>query len=53
MNCLRVIATLLTFLAPQDQNLPDAFYELPAKVRKQATLIVTGTYSEGRGVVCE
>lgn len=48
MKCLLVIATLLTFLALQDQNLPDAFYQLPEEVRKRATLIVTGTYSEGR-----
>jgi len=39
---------LFTLLAPQKQNLPDAFYELPAQVREQATLIVTGTYGEGR-----
>lgn len=35
MNCLLVIATLLTFLVPQDQNLPDAFYELPEEVRNK------------------
>jgi len=39
---------LLTLLAPQKQNLPDAFYTLPEQVREQATLIVTGTYAEGR-----
>ena len=42
------IAMLLTLLAPQQQNLPDAFYELPQQAREQATLIVTGTYGEGR-----
>ena len=46
MSCLLAIAMLLT-LAP-DQNLPDGFYELPEEIRGQATLIVTGTYSEGR-----
>jgi hypothetical protein len=47
MAQLLAIAMLLT-LAPQKQNLPDAFYELPAQVREQATLIVAGTYAEGR-----
>ena len=42
------LAMLLTLLAPQKQNLPDAFYKLPEQVREQATLIVTGTYAEGR-----
>ncbi len=48
MTQLLAIAMLLTLLAPQKQNLPDAFYELPEQVREQATLIVTGTYAEGR-----
>jgi len=48
MAQLLAIAMLLTLLAPQKQNLPDAFYELPEQVREQATLIVTGTYGEGR-----
>jgi hypothetical protein len=42
------LAMLLTLLPPQQQQLPDAFYELPEQVREQATLIVTGTYGEGR-----
>jgi hypothetical protein len=48
MTQLLTIAMLLTLLAPQQQNLPDAFYELPEQVRERATLIVTGTYGEGR-----
>lgn len=48
MTHLLGIAMLLTLLAPQQQNLPDAFYELPAQVRERATLIITGTYGEGR-----
>jgi len=48
MTHLLGIAMLLTLLAPQQQNLPDAFYELPAQVRERATLIVMGTYGEGR-----
>ncbi len=48
MAHLFAIAMLLTLPAPQKQNLPDAFYELPEQVREQATLIVTGAYAEGR-----
>src|SRR5678816_1449877 len=48
MTQLLGIAMLLTLLAPQQQTLPDAFYELPEQVRERATLIVTGTYGEGR-----
>ena len=48
MTHLAAIAMLLTLLAPQKQNLPAAFYELPEEVRTQATLIVSGTYGEGR-----
>jgi hypothetical protein len=48
MAHLLKIAMLLTLLAPQKQNLPNAYYELPEQVREQATLIVTGTYAEGR-----
>ena len=42
-----IIVILLT-LAPQEQDLLGAFNELPQQVREQATLIVTGTYNEGR-----
>ena len=48
MAYLLSIGILLALLAPQQQNLPDAFYELPEQVREQATLIVTGTYAQGR-----
>jgi hypothetical protein len=48
MTQLLSIAMLLTLLAPQQQNLPDAYYELPEQVREQATLIVKGIYAEGR-----
>jgi hypothetical protein len=48
MTHLLGIAMLLTLLAPQQQTLPDAYYELPEQVRERATLIVTGTYGEGR-----
>ena len=41
MTHLLGIAMLLVLLGPQQQNLPDAFYELPEQVREQATLIVS------------
>jgi hypothetical protein len=48
MTHILTITMLLTLLAPQHQKLPDAYYELPEQVREQATLIVSGTYAEGR-----
>ena len=39
---------LLLMLVPQNQKLPDAFHQLPEQIREKATVIVTGTYSEGR-----
>ena len=47
MTHLLTIVMLLA-LVPQQQNLPDAYYELPEQVREQATVIVKGTYAEGR-----
>ena len=38
---------LLLMLVP-GQKLPDAFHQLPEQVREKATVIVTGTYGEGR-----
>lgn len=49
MNYLSSVALLLFMVAPQHQNLPDAFHKLPEPVRAKATLIVTGTYARGRG----
>jgi len=43
-----LLSMALLLLAPQDQRLPDAFYQLPEQVREKATLIITGTYGEGR-----
>jgi len=48
MNHLLSMAMLLAMLVPQHQNLPDAFHQLPEQVREKATIIVTGTYAEGR-----
>jgi len=39
---------LLLMLIPQNQKLPDAFYQLPKQVGEQATIIIAGTYREGR-----
>lgn len=48
MNHLSAMVLLL-MLVPQNQNLPDAFHQLPEQVSEKATIIVTGTYREGRG----
>jgi hypothetical protein len=39
---------LLLMLVPPGQNLPDSFQQLPEQVRGKATVIVRGTYGEGR-----
>lgn len=48
MNYLISIAMLFSLLAPQNQKLPDEFYQLPEDVRAQATVVLTGTYAQGR-----
>ena len=48
MNHLFSVALALLMLAPQNQDLPDAFHKLPEQVKAEATLIITGTYSQGR-----
>ena len=40
---------LLLMLVPQNQQLPDAFHQLPEQMREKATVIFTGTYGESRG----
>lgn len=35
-------------LVPTNQDLPDAFHQLPKQLREKATVIFTGTYGEGR-----
>lgn len=45
----QVFMVLLLLLVPQNQKLPDTFHQLPQEVREKATVIVTGTYGEGRG----
>ncbi|MBD0372402.1 MAG: hypothetical protein ICV60_16280 [Pyrinomonadaceae bacterium] len=49
MNYLISIATLLLILAPQNQKLPNEFYQIPEDVRAKATVVITGTYAQGRG----
>ena len=48
MNHLLSLAMLLLMLLSQNQNLPREFHQLPEPVREKATVIVTGTYGEGR-----
>ena len=48
MNHLLSLAILLLMPVSQNQNLPDAYYQLPEQVREKATIIVTGTYAQGR-----
>ena len=48
MHQLFPMAVLLTMLSPQNQNLPSEFYQLPEPIRESATVIVSGTYGEGR-----
>src|SRR5882724_6081801 len=48
MNHLLSMALLLLTLVPQNQKLPDEFYQIPEPVRERATIIVAGTYDEGR-----
>ena len=47
MNYLFSLA-LLAMLVPPNQKLPDEFYRLPESIREKATLIVSGTYGQGR-----
>ena len=49
MNHLLSLVILLLMPVSQNQNLPDAYYKLPEQVREKATVIVTGTYAQGRG----
>ena len=48
MNHLLSLAILLLVPVSQNQNLPDAYYQLPEQVREKATIIATGTYDLGR-----
>lgn len=48
MNHLLSLALLLLAPVSQNQNLPDAYHQLPEQVREQATVIAKGTYGLGR-----
>ena len=48
MNHIFAIVLLL-MLVPQNQNLPDEYHQLPELVTEKATIIVAGTYGQGRG----
>lgn len=39
---------LLYTMAPQNRNLPNEFYQIPEPVSDTASIIVSGTYGEGR-----
>lgn len=48
MSQILPLTLALLILAPQSQNLPEAYYRLPEQVRSRATVIVSGTYGQGR-----
>jgi hypothetical protein len=48
MNQFFSVAILLAMLTPQNQNLPETFYKIPEPVRETATLVVSGTFGQGR-----
>jgi hypothetical protein len=48
MKNLFLISMIIAQSLPQNQNLPDAFYQIPEPVRETATVVVLGTYAQGR-----
>ena len=48
MNYLISLAMLFLIPVPQNQKLPEEFYQLPEHVRAEATLIIAGEYAQGR-----
>src|SRR3989442_9319029 len=50
MHYLLAMATLLLIVPPQThyQKLPAEFYQIPEQIRERATIIVSGTYGQGR-----
>jgi hypothetical protein len=48
MHHLLSMAVLLMMLAPQHQNLPDELDRIPEQLRESATIIIAGTFGEGR-----
>jgi hypothetical protein len=41
-------AIFLAMLISHNQKLPDTFYKIPEPLRETATIIVSGTYAQGR-----
>ena len=48
MHHLLSMAVLLMMVFPQQQNLPDEFQLIPEQFRESATIIIAGTFGEGR-----
>lgn len=48
MNNQFLTVVLLLTLVPQNQKLPGEYYQIPEHVRDKATVIVSGTYAQGR-----
>ena len=42
------MAIVLVTLAPQNQNLPEEYYRIPEQLRGSATVVITGTFGQGR-----
>jgi len=48
VNHLLSMAIVLMTLAPQNQNLTEEYYRIPEQLRESATVVVTGTFGQGR-----
>jgi hypothetical protein len=48
MNYLVSLAMLLLMLVPRNQDLPEEFYQIPERDRAGATVVVAGTFAQGR-----
>jgi hypothetical protein len=48
MNYLISLAMLSLMLVPQNQKFPEEFYRIPEHVRAEATVVIAGTYAQGR-----
>ena len=48
MKPMLSIALLWLMLAPQNQNWPEEYYRIPEQLRDRATVVVAGTFGQGR-----
>src|SRR5262245_52629303 len=48
MNHLLSLWMVFAMLVPQNQNLPDVFYQIPEEIRDTATIILSGTFDQHR-----